>query len=75
MKTPEAYSKTFKQVQNKLSMSREIKRMGMMSERVIQGSLLIGIQLLIVPEERGREDATGMENRNMDEKPMITEEF
>lgn len=75
MKTPEAYPKTFKQVQNKLSMSREIKRMGMMSERVIQGSLLIGIQLLIVPEERGREDATGMENRNMDEKPMITEEF
>lgn len=47
----------------------------MMSERIIQGSLLIGIQLLIVPEERGREEPTGMENRNMDEKPMIKEEF
>lgn len=75
MKTPEAYPKTFKQVQNKVSMSREIKRMGMMPERIIQGSVLIGIQLLIVPEERGREEPTGMENRNMDEKPMITEEF
>lgn len=47
----------------------------MMPERIIQGSLLIGIQLLIVPEERGREEPTVMENRNMDKKPMMTEEF
>lgn len=59
MKTPEIHPKTFKQVQNKLSLSREIKRMGMMPERMIQGSLLIGVQLFIVPEERGREEPTG----------------
>lgn len=50
-------------------------RKGMMPERMIQRSLLIGVKLLIVPGERCREESTGMGRRNMDERLMITEEF
>lgn len=55
-------------------MSTEVTRKGKIPEGMIQGSLLTGVKF-VDPEERCREESTGIGRRNMDERLIITEEF